>query len=673
VGTLGQDPGEELIKLKRRLERERRARLESETIAEHGLRELYEKKRQLELLGEIAVAANESTSVDELLRFALGRVCQATDWPLGHAYVARDAGAKKRLVPSGIWYGSDGAGMEAFRLKTEATGFDPEVGLPGRVLSTGAPAVIPDVTKDGNFPRAEAARQSGIRSAFAFPVLTGTEVAAVLEFYSERLAVPDEFVLRLMAQIGTQLGRVVERKRLEDQLIHDASHDPLTKLPNRTLFLDRLGHAMAVNRRHPEVAFAVLFIDLDRFKIVNDNLGHRAGDELIVQVARRLLALLRPYDMVVRSPAVERPGYELLARLAGDEFTILLEDVRELSVAVRVAQRVLDALGSPFSIDGHEVHISGSIGIALSATGYTAPDEMVRDADLAMYRAKALGKARYEVYDGKMYSMAAGRLQVESDLHRALENEEFVLHYQPIVELSTGETVGFEALVRWQKPGSGLVYPDRFIRIAEDTGMILPLGVWVLREACRTMRGWHEEFARERPLTISVNLSARQFAQPDLAQQVRQIIEETGIDPGTVKLEITESVTMGNAQQTVSVLSELRELGVRFSIDDFGTGFSSLSYLHRFPFEMLKIDRSFVLRMGQDGDSGAIIRTIVNLARDLGMQVVAEGAETEAHVAQLKKLHCDFAQGYFFSRPVEAEAVRGLLAGERREVGLGRD
>jgi EAL domain-containing protein (putative c-di-GMP-specific phosphodiesterase class I) len=269
--------------------------------------------------------------------------------------------------------------------------------------------------------------------------------------------------------------------------------------------------------------------------------------------------------------------------------------------------------------------------------------------------------------------MAAGRLQVESDLHRALENEEFVLHYQPIVELSTGETVGFEALVRWQKPGSGLVYPDRFIRIAEDTGMILPLGVWVLREACRTMRGWHEEFARERPLTISVNLSARQFAQPDLAQQVRQIIEETGIDPGTVKLEITESVTMGNAQQTVSVLSELRELGVRFSIDDFGTGFSSLSYLHRFPFEMLKIDRSFVLRMGQDGDSGAIIRTIVNLARDLGMQVVAEGAETEAHVAQLKKLHCDFAQGYFFSRPVEAEAVRGLLAGERREVGLGRD
>jgi predicted signal transduction protein with EAL and GGDEF domain len=380
----------------------------------------------------------------------------------------------------------------------------------------------------------------------------------------------------------------------------------------------------------------------------------------------RLSASLRREDLVARSSASRVDGSDTLARLGGDEFTILLDDVGHLSEAVRVANRVQEALALPFLLDGGEVYVSASIGIASSATGYNSADDALRDADLAMYRAKSLGRARCEIFDQAMYATAVSRLEIETSLRRALLNNEFLLHYQPIVALSSGEMVGFEALVRWRKSDSELVYPDKFINVAEDTGLIVLIGAWVLRDACRTMRQWQEEFPRQQPLTISVNLSGRQFSQPDLVQQVRQIIRETGIDPATVKLEITESVTMGDAERTVSVLSQLSELGVRFSIDDFGTGFSSLSYLHRFPLHMLKIDRSFVCRMGQDGDSLAIVRTILNLARDLGMEVVAEGPETEADVVQLKSLNCDYGQGYFFSKPLDAAEVRNLLREQNR-------
>jgi EAL domain-containing protein (putative c-di-GMP-specific phosphodiesterase class I) len=326
-----------------------------------------------------------------------------------------------------------------------------------------------------------------------------------------------------------------------------------------------------------------------------------------------------------------------------------------------VAQRIHDTLKRPFCLTGQDVYTTASIGIASSVTCYASATEVLRDADLAMYRAKAQGKARYEVYNEAMHQSAMARLKLETDLRHALRNDEFVVHYQPIVSLKTGEIVGFEALVRWQKSALELVYPNDFIEVTEDTGLILFLGMWVLKEACRTLCRWHAEFPRTRPLTVSVNLSARQFSQPDLVQQIRQIIGETGVNPATVTLEITESVTMYDAEHAIRVLSQLREIGIRFSIDDFGTGYSSLSYLHRLPLDILKIDRSFIAAIDQGSENLNIVRTIMRLAKDLGIDVVAEGTETIAQIDHLKALDCEFGQGYYFSRPVEAAAIRQFL------------
>jgi predicted signal transduction protein with EAL and GGDEF domain len=659
---------EELARLRRRLDRERNARLEAETVAEKGLRDLYQREQQLQLLEQIATAANQPISVRDVLQFALTQIGRFTGWPVGHAYLCEEAEGDTHLRSLAIWHAADPKRIEAFRKATEAADFLPGLGLPGRVQQTGEPAWLVDVACDDNFPRNRTAQSCGLKAACGFPVLVGREVVAVLEFYAETVLEPDETLLHLMAQIGTQLGRVIERKRAEDRLVHDASHDPLTGLPNRALFRDRLEQAFAHARRGG-TSFAVLFIDLDRFKVVNDSLGHQAGDSLIVEVARRLQQSLRREDLVSRpaSRGPESGGMEsgsTLARLGGDEFTVLLTDIRDPSDAIRVGERLQEALRLPFALDGHEVYATASVGIAVSVSDYGSAEELLRDADLAMYRAKALGKARCELYDRTMHEAAMQRLTLETDLRRALQNNEFVVHYQPIVALDSREIAGFEALVRWEKPGCGLVPPGEFIQVAEDTGLIIFIGLWVLREACLTTKRWHREFPREKPLTISINVSARQFAQPELVAQIDQILRETGIDPRTVRLEITESVTMGDAQRAVGVLSELKALGIQLSIDDFGTGYSSLSYLQRFPLDVLKIDRSFVSEMGQSPESLQIISLIMNLARSLGMDVVAEGTEAEAQVSHLTQLGCDFGQGYLFSKPVGAAAIAKLLRGE---------
>lgn len=652
----------EVERLTRRLERERAARLEAERLAEQGMRELYEKQRQAQLLEAIAGAANQSVSVDEALRFAVEQVCRFNGWRLGHAYLAHAHDGRRFLKSAGIWYGAEGAEIDAFRAVTRGIEFEIGDGLPGRVLESGAPAWIGDLSADGNFRRREFALRAGFRAAMGFPARLGEQVVAMLEFFADSVMEPDETLLHLMAQIGTQLGRVVERAQAQEQLMHDASHDPLTGLPNRTLLAHRLQRALARHQRHPDQQFALLFIDLDRFKIVNDSLGHLAGDSLIVQVTARLQEVLREQDLIARPAGVTYDDTTFtLARPGGDEFTILLEDLRDTADAVRVGERLLALLRAPFEINGHEIYISASIGIASSASAYKSVADVLRDADLAMYRAKSLGKGRCEVFDTTMHALAVTRLTLEGELRRALQNHEFVLHYQPIVSLASSDVVGFEALVRWQKPGRGLVYPGEFIDVAEDTGLIVPLGTWVLREACRSMRRLQLDYPREKSLTISVNVSARQFAQPDLMRHVRRVIEETGIPPDSVRLEITESVTMGDAQRTVQVLQSLKELGVRLSIDDFGTGFSSLSYLHRFPLDVLKIDRSFVSRIDQDGESTQIVATIMSLAKNLGMDVVAEGAETAQHVAKLRALGCGLAQGYFFYKPMELARVIRLL------------
>ncbi|MDH4584244.1 EAL domain-containing protein [Pseudomonas sp. BN415] len=636
----------EADKLRRRLQREHQARLEAEQIAEHGLRELYEKKQQLQLLESIADAANAAASVADGLSFTVSSVCQYTGWQIGHAYVTEHVEGEARLRSASIWHFADEQRFRDFRQVTESLVFPPGYGLPGRVLSNGDPAWISDISQVPDFCRVYAAGQAGLRAAAAFPVLVGSEVVGVLEFFAGSVLEPDEKLLHLMAQIGVQMGRVVERKRAEEQLV-DAFHDPLTGLPNRTLFSDRLSRAVARCNRHREAAFAVLFIDLDRFKLVNDSLGHLAGDLLIIQVATRLGGCLRQTDT--------------LARMGGDEFTILLDCIGNPDAPTKVAERILDTLEPPFLINGEQLYISASIGIAPSDLGYESAEEILRHADLAMYRAKTLGKHRYEMFDHSLHDVAVGRLTLETRLRNALQNGEFVLHYQPIVSLASGHLVGVEALVRWQEPGGALIYPGDFIQVTEDTGLILPLGLWVLREACRSMARWHQEFPSPPPLTVSINLSARQFAQHDLVVQVAAIIAETGIRPECVRLEITESVSMADSERTITVLKQLHDLGVRISIDDFGTGYSSLSYLHRFHLDALKIDRSFLTQLDQCEESLQIVHTILNLARNLGLEVVAEGVETERHLMILKSLGCDFGQGYYFARPLPESSLAKLL------------
>ncbi|MFC5694208.1 putative bifunctional diguanylate cyclase/phosphodiesterase [Pseudomonas sp. GCM10022186] len=644
----------EVDKLRRRLQREHKARLEAELIAERGLRELYAKQQQLQLLESIADAANGAASVADGLSFTVRSVCEYTGWRVGHAYQTAMVEGEARLRSTGIWHHAEEQRFLEFRQVTEAMEFPPGFGLPGRVLASGAPAWIADITQAPEFCRITAAEQAGLKAAAAFPVLVGSEVAGVLEFFANSVLEPDQTLLNLMAQIGVQMGRVVERKRAEEQLI-DAFHDPLTGLPNRALFADRLSRAVARCNRHREAAFAVLFIDLDRFKLVNDSLGHLAGDLLIIQVAARLGACLRQSDT--------------LARLGGDEFTILLDCFDDLDTPVRVAERLINALDPPFHINGEQLYISASIGIAPSDLGYESAEEILRHADLAMYRAKTLGKHRFELYDRSMHERAVGRLALETQLRNALLNNEFVLHYQPIVRLTDNQTVGAEALVRWQKPNGQLVYPGDFIQVAEDTGLILPLGLWVLREACSSMAAWHREFPGDRPLTISVNLSARQFAQYDLVQQVGSIIAETGIRPDCVRLEITESVSMADSERTATLLRQLHELGVRISIDDFGTGYSSLSYLHRFHLDVLKIDRSFVAELDQCPEGAQLVQTILSLARNLGIEAVAEGVETEQHLRILGSLGCNFGQGYFFDRPLAPATFAERLRAGRAPAG----
>ena len=443
---------------------------------------------------------------------------------------------------------------------------------------------------------------------------------------------------------------VTERKRAEEQLLHDAFHDALTGLPNRALFIDRLGQLIGHTKRHQDYLFAVLFLDLDRFKVVNDSLGHTIGDQLLIALARRVEACLRPGDSV--------------ARLGGDEFTILLDDIQDLQAATRVADRLHQELSLPFNLGGQEVYTTASIGIALSTTGYERPEDVLRDADTAMYRAKGQGKARHEVFDQAMHARAVRLLQLETDLRRAVEHGQFQVYYQPIVSLSTGRIAGFEALVRWQHPERGLVSPAEFIPVAEETRLINPIGQWVLGEACRQTRAWQQRFPASPPLSISVNLSIKQFTQPDLIEQIETILQTTGLDARHLKLEITESLIMETAESATEMLWRLKDLGVQLSIDDFGTGYSSLSYLHRFPIDALKIDRSFVSRMNSEDKNSEIVRTIIALARNLGLGVIAEGVETAEQLAQLRLLECEHGQGYLFSKPVDGEAAAGLITAE---------
>lgn len=487
-----------------------------------------------------------------------------------------------------------------------------------------------------------------------FPMILATPIIAIVYFtyqtYMKSVEASTAQADQAIRNVEDQQRYISEleliRKELHESREHfrnAALHDSLTGLPNRTLLTDRLEIAIRQTKRHPDHLFAVLFLDLDRFKVINDSMGHVAGDHLLVVTSRRLGEGIRPSDTV--------------ARLGGDEFAILLDGLESFSDALRVAERLQKQLVQPVYLDGTEVFTSASIGIALSATGYDRPDAILRDADTAMYRAKANGKACHQLFDQNMHTQAVALLKLENDLRRAMEREEFCLHYQPIFSLADEKLSRFEALIRWQHPERGLVGPGEFIPVAEETGLILDLGNWVLRQARRQMRDWQLKGLVDDAAAVSVNLSCKQFVQPGLLEQVKEVLKETGLRGQCLELEITESVIMENADAACQTLRELRALGVSLSIDDFGTGYSSLSYLHRFPISTLKIDRSFI---GNDDNSG-IVGTIITLADKLGMEVVAEGVETAAQVSYLKDLGCEFGQGYWLARPADSAAIELLL------------
>jgi diguanylate cyclase (GGDEF)-like protein/PAS domain S-box-containing protein len=475
-----------------------------------------------------------------------------------------------------------------------------------------------------------------------YEILTARGEPRVVSWSSTVLHDPTGAVCGL-ASIGAD---VTERRRAEKRLLHDALHDSLTGLPNRALFMDRLRTAMARLKRRPSHLFAALFLDLDRFKVVNDSLGHLAGDQFLVQVARLLQATLGSEHTV--------------ARLGSDEFAILLDDLDSKEDATSVVEQIFHALETPLKVSGQDIFATVSIGIAYGDARYESPDDLLRDADTAMYQAKTTGKARVQTFNESMHKRAVGLFKLEHSLRRAAERNEFVLHYQPIVSLKDEATSGFEALVRWNHPERGIVGPYEFIHLAEETGLIFRIGDWTLREACRWLTGGAPALPSH--LTVNVNLSGRQFSQGGLIEEVQNVLSATGLAASRLKLEITESVIMENPEMAVDLLKRLRALGTHLCIDDFGTGYSSLSYLLRFPADTLKIDRSFVNALGKGGRNEDIVGAIVSLAKSLDMDVVAEGVETVEQRDILRALGCRYGQGYLYSRPLDHERARAFVA-----------
>lgn len=440
---------------------------------------------------------------------------------------------------------------------------------------------------------------------------------------------------------------ITQHQKTQGQLSHQALHDALTGLPNRILFMEHLTKAIQRHRRNPDYLFAVLFIDLDRFKIINDSWGHAVGDQLLIAISGLLQECSRDLDTV--------------ARLSGDEFTILVEDLQDHQDAIAIAERLLDQLSLPIHLPEQKVFSGASIGIVLGSSNYDDGLELLRDADIAMYRAKALGKGRYAVFDQEMYDQTIHLSQLETNLRAALEHQDFVLYYQPIVSLETSKLVGFEALVRWQHPQQGLIAPGEFIAIAEDTGLIIPIGEWVLHRACQQLYTWQSELPEAETLHISVNLSSKQIKQLDFIDKLSQILADTGLQGSSLKLELTETMLMDQGEKTIELLTQIKQQQVQLSIDDFGTGYSSLSYLHRFPVDTLKIDRSFVNQITAEGNNCEIVKTIVTLAHSLGMKAIAEGVETAHQVTHLTNLGCEAAQGYYFAKPLNQMEAQLLI------------
>ncbi|SPQ00409.1 conserved hypothetical protein [Candidatus Sulfobium mesophilum] len=447
---------------------------------------------------------------------------------------------------------------------------------------------------------------------------------------------------------GLLVRENAERKKMEEQLVRRAFHDSLTNLPNRALFMDHLQSALERRKRNPAQKFAVFFLDVDRFKVINDGLGHFIGDQLLVMLSQRLKKSMRAIDTV--------------ARFGGDEFAILMEDVKDMNQVHHLSERLTEEMRPSFTIAGHEIFVTVSVGIVLSDAGqYGQTDEFLRDADIAMYDAKARGGARHVLFDAEMHAETARMIRLETELRRAVERNEFILYYQPIIKMEGNEIIGFEALVRWQHPERGLILPPDFMEAAEDSGLIIPIGEWVVREACRQMRQWQEQFHGYENLTVSVNISGKVFSQPNFYEVIEKIISETGLEPSKLRLEIVESTLIEHPDIATATLKRLQELNIRFDIDDFGTGYSALNYLRHFPISGLKIDRSFIEALPSDKNNAEIVKVIIALARALNMDVIAEGIETTEQMELFRNMKGEYAQGFYIFRPMDSTAVETIL------------
>jgi diguanylate cyclase (GGDEF)-like protein/PAS domain S-box-containing protein len=582
-----------------------------------------------------------ATDPEEVMPGIVETICKGLNWECGTYWSLEADGALLRCTST---WGENDAAVREFLALTKKMSAPSGVDLPGRTWAKGAPIVVGSLGSEQGFSRMQAALKADLQGALALPIVSGGKTFGVIELFSAETIRPDEALSHLLHSVSTQIGQSFQRKLAEDQLRFIATHDSLTDLPNRTMFNERLRHALNQGARYGR-GIAVLFIDIDRFKVVNDSLGHSAGDRLLQDCAKRLSECLRESDTV--------------ARLGGDEFVVMVENFTAPRDAIAVAQKILTNVAKPFFVDGQEFLVSASIGISTYPDDGADAETLLKNADIAMYRAKDQGRNNYQFYSAQMNKHTFERLAMESSLRRALERNEFVLHFQPKLDLRSGAIAGVEALVRWQHPDWGMVSPAQFIPLAEETGLIVQIGEWVLKTSCQQSRMWRDQGIPA--MRVAVNLSARQFGQKTLLADVARTIAQSGLTPESIELEITESLVMHNPEHAADTLQKLKAMGITLSIDDFGTGYSSLAYLKRFPIDCVKIDRSFIKDIPVEAADMAITKGVIALGHSLRLKVVAEGVETKEQQEFLRSNGCDEMQGFLFSRPLPADEVTTLL------------